>query len=80
MVQGVSGKKILLVSFKDGCDKDLTLNIITFMIEDSITVTKEAKVLTISLIPDDTVDLEKGYYPGVYVLLHFNKDYGVDSK
>ena len=29
---------------------------------------------------DETVGLEKGYYHGVYVLLQFNNEYGVDRK
>ena len=32
------------------------------------------------MISDGEVPLEKGYYHGVHVLLHFNKEGGVDSK
>ena len=34
----------------------------------------------ISAIPDETVDLEKGYYHGVYVLLHLKKWYDTNKK
>ena len=33
---------------------------------------KESELPTISEITDDTVYLERVYYHGVYVLLHFN--------
>ena len=36
---------------------------------------EEYKVHTISLIPNDKIDMEKGYYHGVYVLVHFTNDY-----
>ena len=32
------------------------------------------------MIPDKAVDLDKGYYHGVYVLLNFNKEGNVDRK
>ena len=32
------------------------------------------------MIPDKAVDLEKGLYHCVYLLLHFNNWYGVDRK
>ena len=35
---------------------------------------------TIPEIPEDQVTLEKGYYHGVYIILHFNKEYGVNRK
>ena len=34
----------------------------------------------ISLIPYETVPLEKGYYHGVHGLINFNKEGGVDRK
>ena len=42
-------------------------------------MTEEAKVTTISAIYDDTIDLDKGYYNGVYFNA-FNKEDIVDSK
>ena len=41
---------------------------------------EEPEVPTIPEIPDETVPLEKGFYHGVYVMLHFNKEGGVDRK
>ena len=35
---------------------------------------------TIDVIPDDIIDLDKGYYHSVYAVLHFKKGGGVDSK
>ena len=35
---------------------------------------------TITEIPEEHVNLEKGYNHGVYVILHFNKENGVDIK
>ena len=43
-------------------------------------MSEEAEVPTISVIPDETIDLEEGYYPGVYVLLHFYKGDGIDRR
>ena len=31
-------------------------------------------------IPEDQVELDKGYYHCVYVILHFKKEVGVDSR
>ena len=73
MVQGVSGKMVLLVKFQDGYDKDMTMNQITGVKLDRIPVTKEAEFPTIYAILDWEVDLEKGYYHGVYILIQFNK-------
>ena len=58
--------------FKDGCEKYLTPNQLTNMTVDSIPVTEEVGVPMISAIPDETVNLGKGYYHGVYVLPTFN--------
>ena len=35
---------------------------------------------TIAVIPDNTVDLEKGLYNGVYVMKYFTKEGVVDRK
>ena len=32
------------------------------------------------MIPDEAVDLDKGYYHGVYILLKFNKEDDIDRK
>ena len=44
-----------------------------------IPVTEEDEVPTIYEIPDETIDLEKGYYHGVYILLQCNKQDVVDT-
>ena len=50
------------------------------MTSEKIPVGEESKVPTIYVIHDNTVPLEKGYYYGVHVLLHFNKEGGLNSK
>ena len=79
MVQGVSGKRRFLVRFQDGCEKDVTSNKLTILTVENIPMNKEAEVVKISVMPNETIDLDKGYYHGVYVLLYFNNDVGVDS-
>ena len=80
VVQGVSGKKRFLVRFQDGCENDMTSNQLTILIVENSPVEKELEVPTITEIPDDTFTSEKVYYHGVYVMLHFNKEDGVDRK
>ena len=43
-------------------------------------MTKEDKVTMISLIPDDTIDLDKGYYHYSYVFIPFKKEDSFDRK
>ena len=78
--QGIFGKKRLLARFQDGCEKDLTLNQLTIMIVEKILAEKEPDVPKNPDIPEEQITLEKGYYHGVYVILHFNKEVGVDRK
>ena len=80
VVQGFSGKMMLLVRFQDGCNKDMTPNQLTRVTLDEIPVTGEAEFPTIYSILDEKVDLEKGYYHGVYILINFNNWGGVDRK
>ena len=61
------GKRELLVIFQGGCEKDLILNQLTVGTSEKSPMDEEPKVTTISVIPDETVDLEKGYYHGVYI-------------
>ena len=79
VVQGVSRKRRFLARFQDGCDKDLTLNELTIMAVEKILVTEEDKVPTISVITNETIDLEKGCYRGVYVFLNFKREDRVDG-
>ena len=60
LLQVVSGNKRILLRFKDVCEKYLTLNKLILVIVDRIPMTKKVKVATISVMPDDTVDFEKG--------------------
>ena len=60
LLQVVSGNKRILLRFKDVCEKYLTLNKLNLVIVDRIPMTKKVKVATISVMPDDTVDFEKG--------------------
>ena len=66
--------------FQYGCEKYPTLNQLTIATLEKIPMTNEYEVPTISGIPDETIDLEKGYYHGLYVLLKFQKEFGVDKK
>ena len=50
------------------------------MIVERIPEKKEPEVYEISEIPEDQVELEKGYYRCVYVILRFKQKAGIDSK
>ena len=60
-----------MLRFQYGFKKVLRLNQISAVKVETITDTKEAELPTIYMIPDGTVDLDKWYYHGVYVLLKF---------
>ena len=53
---------------------------ITFPHRESMPNTEEAKAPTIYVVAVETIDLDKGYYHGVYVLLQYKKDDGVGIK
>ena len=57
------------MGFQYGFEKDLISNQLTSVTLDKIPDAEEYKVPTISVIPVETVDLDKGYYHGVYMLL-----------
>ena len=80
MVQGVSGRSRFLVRFQNGCEKNLSSNQLTFVIVYKIPVEEEPEVSTITEIPEDKIELEKGYYRCVYVMIKSKKYVGVDSK
>ena len=61
MVQVVSGSGRFLVRFQNGCEKNLSLNQLTILIVEKIPVEEEPEVSTIPEIPEDQVELEKGY-------------------
>ena len=80
MVQGVLGRRILLVWFHNGCKKNLSSNQLTVVIVENIPEEKEPEVSKMAEIPEEQVELEKISYLCVYVMLRFKKEVGVDSK
>ena len=52
----------------------MTLNQLTIVIVEKSPVEEESEVPTIPDIPKEQVTSEKGYYHGVYVIIHFNKE------
>ena len=66
--------------FKNGCEKNLSLNQLTVAIADKIMAEEEPEVSTIPEIPEDNVKKQKGYYRCVYVLLQFKTEDKIDSK
>ena len=80
MVQGVLGKKRLLVRFHDGCEYNLSSNKFTIVKVEKIPEEKEPEVFAIHEIPEEQVELEKGYYRCIYVMLWFKKEVGIGSK
>ena len=79
-MQSVCVRSRFLVSFKDGCEYDLTPNQPTSVTLDRTAMTKEAEIPMISTKSEDEVYLEKLYYHGVYVLIMFNMDGGFNIK
>ena len=57
------------MSFQNGCKNNLSSNQLTVMIVENIPVEEEPKVYTIPEIPEDQVELEKGYYHCVYLMI-----------
>ena len=53
---------------------------LTVVIVEKIPAEEEPEVSTIPEIPEDQVELEKGYYCSVYVMLQFKKEVGVENK
>ena len=80
VVQGVSGRTSFFVSFQDGRKKNLSSNQINVVIVEKIPEEKEPEVSEIPEIPKEQVELEKGYYSCVYVMLRFKKYVGVEIK
>ena len=80
MVQGVSGRRSLLVMFKNGCKNNLSSNQRTVVIVENIPVEEGPLVSTIPEILEDQVEKEKGYYRCVYVMLQLKKQVGVYIK
>ena len=55
-------------------------NQLTILIVEKIPMDEEHEVPIIPEIPEEQVSSEKGYYHGVYGILHVNNEDGVDSK
>ena len=66
--------------FQNGCKNNLSSNQLTVVIVEKIPEEKEHKVSEIAEILEDQVELEKGYYLCVYVMLQLKKEARVDSK
>ena len=80
VVQGVSGRRIFLVRFQNGCKKNLSLGQFTAVIVEKIPEEKEPEVSKIDEIPEEQVELERVYYRCVYFMLRFKRGVGVESK
>ena len=52
----------------------MTCNQLTIVTVERIPVTEEDDMPIFSVIPDENIYLENGYYHGVYFLLHFMKE------
>ena len=80
MVQGVLGRRRLLVKFQNECEKNLSLNQLTVVTSHEILVEEAPEVSTITEIPEDNVESHKGYYLCVYVLIQFKTEDKIDNK
>ena len=80
VVQGVSGRRRLLVRFQNGCEKNLYSNQLTVVTAHEILVEDAPEVSTIPEIPEDNVEIHKEYYRCVYILLPFKTDDEIDNK
>ena len=57
---------------------DLTSNQLIIGIAEKSLVTEESEAPTVYMIPNENTDIQKGYYHGLYILLKFKKEDGVD--
>ena len=71
VVQDVSSRRKFLLRFHRGCENNLSSNQLTVVILEKIPEEKEPEVSEIDEIPEERVELDKGYYRCVYVMLHF---------
>ena len=60
VVQGISGRRRFLVSFQNGCEKNMSSNQLTVLIVEKIPEEKEPEVSEIAEIPEEQVELNKG--------------------
>ena len=80
VVKCVSGRRRFLVRFQNGCEKNLSSNQLTIVTAHKILVEEAPEVSTITEIPEDDVEKQKGYYRCVYVLLQLKTEDKIDSK
>ena len=80
VVQGVLGSSSFLMRFQNGCENNLSLNQLTVVIVEKIPEEKEPEVSEIAEIPEEQVELEKGYYCCFYIMLRFKKEVIVESQ
>ena len=73
MVQAFYGKMSFLVRFQVGRRNYLTLNQLTIVTVEKRPVNEEAKVTTISAIPDESIYLIKGCDNVVYFILRLRR-------
>ena len=71
VLQGFLVKKRFLLRFQYGCEKNLSSNQITTVIVEKIPEEKEPEVSAIPEIPEEQVELDKGYYRYFYIMLRF---------
>ena len=80
VVQAILGKRRFLVRFYDGCKKNLSSNQLTVVAAHEILVEEATLVSTIPEIPEDIVEIHKGYCVCVYVILRFKTEDKIDNK
>ena len=73
VVQGVLGRRMLLMRFQNGCEKNLSSNQLTVVIVEKILEEKEPEDSKIAEIPEEQVKLDRGYYRCVYIFLWFKR-------
>ena len=66
--------------FQNCCENNMSSNQLTVVIVEKIPEEKEPDVSETAEIPEQQVELEKGYYLCVYVMLQFKKEVVVFSK
>ena len=71
MVRILADQKNYLVKFEYRCNKDILLIQLTFMKQESIPKTEEAEKVEIPEKPVENVDIYKGLYQKVYLILQF---------
>ena len=68
------------MSFRNGCERNLSSNQLAVVIVEKIQEEKEPEVSKNAEIPEELIELEKGYYLCVYVMLQFKREVDVYIK